>query len=121
MPVFLYRIWKKTNDGPWTYPSNYTGEEMGKVVSPYLRALYSNCPGIMGPEVMYFETSNTFVRKYTIDTVENAIKFYKFMTDTSRPETQAMRALAKKYSDAAGTTYEAQWKLSQPIEKKNAS
>jgi hypothetical protein len=116
MAVHLYHIRVKTNDGPWTQPSNYTGEELGTVVDPYSRFLYGTCKGIIGRPTVYFDGSDKFVRKYNVDTIENAQALYRTLNDMSIPEVKAMRKLAKKKSDDAGTTYETIWKLTQDAE-----
>lgn len=116
MAVYLYHIRTKTNDGPWTQPSNYNGDELGEVVNPYSRFVYGTCKGIIGRPNVYFDGSDKFVRKYTIDTIENAQALFRTLTDMSIPEIKAMRDLAKKKSDEAGTTYSTAWKLTQDAE-----
>jgi len=113
MAFHLYHIRIKTNDGPWTQPSSYTGEELGDVVNPYSRFLYAQCKGIKGRPFIYFDGSDRFVRKYTVDTLENAKALYRTLNDLSIPEVKAMRNLAKAKETEAGTTYKTEWKLTQ--------
>lgn len=106
-PVILERIYNKLT-GPWTQPSNYTGDEMG-IVNLYIRKVYS-FPGILGL-TQNFRSSDVFARQYKIDTVDHARAIYRGMTDPNDPDVQAMRDLAKGYQTAAGTTYDMQWRL----------
>jgi len=112
MPVHLYKKLIRANDGPWTQPSSYSTEELGSIVNPYARVVFS-LPGIIAGVVQYFESSTVFVRKYTFDTVDHALAFYKLVNDLSVPEVKAMRDLARRYADAAGTVYTTEWKLTQ--------
>lgn len=111
MAVYLYKITTKLDDGPWTMPANFTPDEQFSVLGPYLKLMFSVCKGVIAPPNVLFMGSDTFVRKYTVDTVENARALKAFLEDISRPETKAMRDLSAKYH--AGTTYSSTWKLTQ--------
>jgi len=103
--VFLWRVRKKTNDGPWTHPPMYTHDELDSIVLPYARLQYTMCKGILGQPKVYFETSDVFVRQYRLASIQAARAFIAFAEDASIPEVKAMRDLAQRYADAAGTTY----------------
>jgi hypothetical protein len=103
--VFLWRVRKKTNDGPWTHPPKFTHDEMDSIVLPYARAQYSACKGILGQPNVFFESSDVFVRQYRLVSLEAARALLAFAEDVSIPEVRAMRDLSKRHADAAGTTY----------------
>lgn len=108
--VILTRIWVKTNNGPWTYPTTYTADEVFRIVNPYIRSVYSNCKGIITQPQVYFEASDRFLTRYTMDNITNARAMHKFLK-TETPESKALRDLAKSYQEAAGTTYACEWRL----------
>lgn len=111
MAVYLYKITKKLDAGPWTYPANFTPDELQNVLAPYLKAMYTLCKGIIGPQNVMFTDSNTFVRRYTLDSIESAKELKRFIEDGTRPEAQAMRELSAKYH--VGTSYSSVWKMTQ--------
>jgi hypothetical protein len=113
--VFFHRLWIKTNDGPWTYPTNYTSDEVSSIVNPYTRLFYGACKGILARPQVYFDSSTTFITKYTLDSVENARAMYQFLKTNQSPEVLALKELSRKYRDAAGTTYDAGFRLTRDI------
>jgi hypothetical protein len=113
MAVHLYRITTKTNDGPWGYPTNFLLKDIQEVLMPFLQRLHTDCKGILAPSSVWFETSDVFMRKWTVDTVENALALKAFMADDSIPESKAMRDMARSYHEGKPTTYTHRWKLTK--------
>lgn len=111
--VHLYRITTKTNGGPWGYPTKFDGEDLAGTLMPFLKRLYTDVPGILSPSTVYFESSNVFVRKWTVDTIATALALIRFMADDSVPESKAMRDVARTYHDKLPTTYSHVMKLTK--------
>lgn len=102
---YVYRVSKKTNDGPWTVPAPFTEIELGSVLMPFMKLLYSKCPGIIEKPTISFEASNVMVRRYVVDSLKNAMNLKNFLEKGNYPEQLAMRSLSKRYAEKAGTTY----------------
>lgn len=111
--VILANVKKKTA-GKWTYPTNYTPDELQTIFNPYLRLIYDNCKGLLAPSSVTFESSDVFVVRFLLKDIESARQAHRYMTVDikSTPEQQALMALAKRYQDAAGAVYEMSWRLS---------
>lgn len=111
--VHLYRRTTKTNSGAWGYPSNFKMADVQYILMPFLQRMHTDIPGILNPSTVYFESSNVFVRKWTVDSVATALTVKAFMADDSIPESKAMRELSKAHHDNLGTTYSHEWKLTR--------
>jgi len=111
--VFLWRVRKKTNNGPWTHPPKFTHDELDSIVLPYARAQYSMCKGILGQPNVFFESSDVFVRQYRLVSLDAARALMAFAEDVSIPEVRAMRDLSKRHADAVGTTYSFETRLTR--------
>lgn len=112
--VILANVKKKTA-GKWTYPTNYTPDELQTIFNPYLRLIYDNCKGLLAPSSVVFESSDVFTVRFLLKDIESARQAHRYMTVDIKntPEQQALMALAKRYQEAAGAVYEVSWRLSR--------